>query len=409
MNLVLRLAWRNLWRQPRRTWLTTGAMVFSNVLLVFMISLQFGMYRLMIENSLQAFTGHMQVQAEGYKDDQKMRQTVPSVADLAGELRDRTWLDSIAARASTFVLASSEERTYGIAVYGVEPGYEPGVSSIPGLVRQGRFLEDPNAAEIVIGAVLARNLRIGVGDELTLLGSGRDGSFAAAVVQVVGVFESGMQELDRSIAELPLGFFQDVFYMEGSGHQVVVNAPRLSEAPALQQQIEQLVPANQGLVVHDWNALQPGLRQAIQADMGSAFFMYGVLVVLVAFSVLNTQLMSVLERTREFGIVMSLGLTPGRLGRLVMLETAMMGLLGLTLGALLGGALTGWLGVHGFTWPGMDEMAGRFNLPSRIYPTPTLISLLAGPAVVMLFSLLATLYPALRLHRLHPVEAMRAA
>jgi ABC-type lipoprotein release transport system permease subunit len=151
MNLVLRLAWRNLWRQPRRTWLTTGAMVFSNVLLVFMISLQFGMYRLMIENSLQAFTGHMQVQAEGYKDDQKMRQTVPSVADLAGELRERTGLDSIAARASTFVLASSEERTYGIAVYGVEPGYEPGVSSIPGLVRQGRFLEDPNAAEIVIG------------------------------------------------------------------------------------------------------------------------------------------------------------------------------------------------------------------------------------------------------------------
>jgi len=143
--------------------------------------------------------------------------------------------------------------------------------------------------------------------------------------------------------------------------------------------------------------------------MGSAFFMYGVLVVLVAFSVLNTQLMSVLERTREFGIVMSLGLTPGRLGRLVMLETAMMGLLGLLIGALLGGALTAWLGINGFTWPGMDEMAVKFNLPSRIYPTPTLVSLFAGPAVVMLFSLLATLYPALRLHRLQPVEAMRAA
>jgi ABC-type lipoprotein release transport system permease subunit len=384
-------------------------MVFSNVLLVFMISLQFGMYRLMIENSLQAFTGHMQVQAQGYKDDQKMRQTVAEVAGLAGELRRRTGLDTIAARATTFVLASSEERTYGIAVFGVEPGYEPGVSSIPGLVRQGRFLEDPNAGEIVIGSVLARNLRVGVGDELTLLGSGRDGSFAAAVVLVVGIFESGVQDMDRSIAELPLGFFQDVFYMEGSGHQVVVNAPRLSEAPALQQQVEQLIPANQGLVVHDWNALQPGLRQAIQADMGSAFFMYGILVVLVAFSVLNTQLMSVLERTREFGIVMSLGLTPGRLGRLVMLETTMMGLLGLALGALLGGVLTWWLGVHGFSWPGMDEMAAKFNLPSRIYPMPTLLTLLAGPAVVMLFSLLATLYPALRLHRLHPVEAMRAA
>ena len=88
------------------------------------------------------------------------------------------------------------------------------------------------------------------------------------------------------------------------------------------------------LVVHDWDALQPGLKQAIKADMSSAFFMYGILVILVAFSVLNTQLMSVLERTHEFGIVMSLGLKPGRLGRLVMLETAILGLLGLVLGAL---------------------------------------------------------------------------
>ena len=409
MNLVMRLAWRNLWRQPRRTWLTTGAMVFSNVLLVFMISFQFGMYRLMIDNTLQAFTGHMQVQAPGYKDDQKMRQTVPDVQALATMLRDELASATIAARASTFVLASSEERTFGIAVFGVEPEHEPAVSNIPGLVTSGRFLADDSAEEIIIGSVLARNLRVSVGDELTLLGSGRDGSFAAAVVTVVGIFESGVQDIDRSIAELPLDFFQDVFYMEGSGHQVAISAPRLSDAAELQARVEHLLPADQDLVVQGWDALQPGLKQAIQADMSSAFFMYGILVILVAFSVLNTQLMSVLERTREFGIVMSLGLTPGRLGRLVLLETTMMGLMGIALGALIGGAITYWLGIVGFSWPGMEEMAGKFNLPSRIYPTVTLTSLLAGPAVVMLFSLLATLYPALRLHRLHPVEAMRAA
>ncbi|MCK5326193.1 MAG: ABC transporter permease [Woeseiaceae bacterium] len=409
MNLVLRLAWRNLWRQPRRTWLTTGAMVFSNVLLIFMISLQFGMYRLMIDNSLQAFTGHMQVQAPGYIDDQKIRQTVPNVRQLAAALRQELGSETIAARASTFVLASSEERTYGIAVYGIEPQFEPQVSSIPGLITAGRFLDADDAAEIVIGSVLARNLRVSVGDELTLLGSGKDGSFAAAVVTVAGIFESGVPDIDRSVAELPLGLFQDIFYMEGSGHQVVVNAPRLSEADTLQSEVEALLPPGQDLVVQDWDALQPGLKQAIQADMSSAFFMYGILVILVAFSVLNTQLMSVLERTREFGIVMALGLTPGRLGRLVLLETAMMGLMGVALGALLGGALTWWLGVHGFSYPGMEEMATKFNLPARMYPRVTLTSLLAGPAVVMLFSLLAALYPALRLHRLHPVEAMRAA
>ncbi len=408
MNLVLRLAWRNLWRQPRRTWLTTGAMVFSNVLLVFMISLQFGMYRLMIENSLKAFTGHMQVQAQGYIDDQKIRQVIPDVVALAENLRQALGSDEVAARATAFALASSEDRSYGIAVFGVEPRFEPNVSNIPGLVSEGRYLQNNGAAELVIGRVLARNLKVGVGDELTLIGSGRDGSFAAVVTDVVGIFDSGVAELDRTIAQMPLGPFQDVFYMQGAGHQVVVNAPRLSQVAELEQRVAALLPQDQDLVVHDWDALVPGLKQAIQADISSAVFMYAVLVILVAFSVLNTQLMSVLERTHEFGIVLALGLKPGRLGRLVLLETALMGGMGLLIGALLGGALTAWLGTRGFTMPGMEEMGARFNLPSRLHPQVTFASLLSGPAVVFLFSLLASVYPALRLRRLQPVEAMRA-
>lgn len=407
MNIVLRLAWRNLWRHARRTWLTIGAMVFSNTLLVFMISLQFGMYGLMIDNTLQVFSGHMQIQAPGYKDDQKMRQVVPKVRPLAAHLRQELGTDLVSARGWAFGLASSEERSYGIGIYGVEPEFEARVSNIPGLIAQGRYLEKEDAAEIVIGETLARNLRIGVGDELTLLGSGVDGSFAAAVVNVVGIFNSGVREIDRNIAEMPLGTFQEVFYMNGAGHQVVILAPDLDQAQALQQRVEAMLPADDGLVVHGWDALQPGLRQAIQADMSSAFFMYGILVILVAFSVLNTQLMSVLERTHEFGIVMALGLRPGRLGRLVMLETAMMGFIGLLLGALCGALFTTWFTVNGFSYPGMEEMVANFNLPGRVYPRATLLTMFAGPLVVFVFTLAAATYPALRLHRLHPVEAMR--
>ena len=408
MNLVFRLAWRNLWRHPKRTWLTTGAMVFSNTLLVFMIALQFGMYGLMIDNTLQSFTGHMQIQAPGYIDDQKMRQTVADIVPLAESLRESLGSETIAARGMAFGLASSEDRSYGIAVFGVEPRYEKHVSTIPSLLSDGRFLTESEAAEIVIGAALARNLRVGVGDELTLLGSGRDGSFAAAVVDIVGIFDSGVADFDRSIAEMPLGFFQDVFFMEGSGHHIVINAPVIDAVPELQSRTSLLLPANQELVLHDWDALQPGLKQAIKADMSSAFFMYGILVILVAFSVLNTQLMSVLERTHEFGIVMALGLRPGRLGRLVLLETAIMGALGMLLGAVLGGLLTYWLSIRGFSYPGMEELAAKFNLPSRFFPQVTAPTLLIGPSVVFAFTMLAALYPALRLHRLRPVEAMRA-
>ncbi len=408
-SITLRLAWRNLWRHPKRTWLTMGAMVFSNVLLVFMITLQFGMYGLMIENTLQTLTGHMQVQAIGYKDDVKMRQVVPDIQALSAELRADFSLDTISPRAAAFALASSDERSFGIQVLGVDPVHEPLVSNLPGLVARGRYLNDSEAAEIVIGSVLARNLQVDVGGEVTLLGSGRDGSFAAAIATVSGVFESGVTEFDRSIAEVPLSFFQDVFYMDGAGHRIVITVPELSAVDTLLPEVAAALPDNENLTVHDWDALQPGLRQAIQADMSSAFFMYGILVVLVAFSVLNTQLMSVLERTREFGIVMSLGVSPGRLGKLVMLETGLMGALGLLGGMAFGALFTLYFTYNGFSYPGMDEMARNFNLPAEVYPQITSTTLTLGPLAVLLFTLLSAVYPALRLHWLHPVEAMRAA
>jgi ABC-type lipoprotein release transport system permease subunit len=408
MNITLRLAWRNLWRHPRRTWLTIGAMVFSNALLVFMISLQFGMYELMIDNTLQAFTGHMQVQAPGYKDDLKMRQVVPDAEELADTLRASLDLETITVRSSAFALVSSEDRTYGIQIFGVDPEHEPQVSTIPGLVKEGRFPTDRDAQEIVIGKVLARNLRVGLGDELTILGSGRDGSFAAAVASVSGIYESGVADMDRSIAEIPIGFFSDVFYMENAAHAIAITTPGLSFIEQYKPQVEALLPAGEDVVLHDWDALQPGLKQAIQADLSSAFFMYGVLVILVAFSVMNTQLMSVLERTHEFGIIMSLGLTPGRLGKLVLLETTFMGLAGLAIGAIVGGLITSWFTYNGFSYPGMDQMAANFNLPSRFYPQVSIFSLFLGPAIVFIGTLVSALYPALRLHWLHPVEAMRA-
>ena len=409
MGMTLRLAWRNLWRQPRRTWLTTSAMVFSNVLLIFLISLQFGMYGMMIDNTLSLMTGHLQVQAPGYRESQKMRLVVPDAGALADTLRLQLGTDRVAARASAFALASSEDRTQGVQLLGVEPAFEPRVSTLPGLVREGRYLAGPDAPEVVVGRVLARNLRLDVGDELTILGSGRDGSFAAAILVVVGIYESGVADLDRSIAMTSLGAFQEAFTMEGAGHQVVISAPELAAVPALKARVEALLPPGENLVVHDWDTLQAGLRQMIQADISSAFFMYAVLVVLVAFSVLNTQLMSVLERTREFGIVLALGMRPGRLGRLVLLETALMGLLGAVLGVIAGVLVTGWFSEHGFSYPGLEELAVSFNLPGRMYPRLTTWSVLTGPLVVFAFTVLAALYPALRLRRLEPVEAMRAA
>jgi putative ABC transport system permease protein len=430
-NITFRLAWRNLWRQPRRTLLTLGAMVFANIILVCMISLQFGMYGLMIDNTLSMLTGHLKVLALNYKDDGKIRQSIDEAETLARQLRnDLNRLKNenfegesaanndtegennsvkIAVRGKAFALASSEDRSFGILVMGVEPEHEPQVSSIPGLIQRGRYLSDSKAEEIVIGSVLARNLQVDLDDEITLIGSGHDGSFAAAVITVVGITQSGMTDLDRSIAQMPLQLFQETFAMGNGAHEIVIRAPDLSDVEEISIRAQRLLDDRPSLVLHDWNDLEPGLKQSIQADLFSAWFMYGVLITLVAFSVLNTVLMSVLERTREFGIVMSLGLTPGRLGRLVILETAIMGVLGLAAGILIGTGLVAWAGIYGITFPGMDEMGKQFNLPARIYPDLTVFQLALGPSIVFAATLLSSLWPALRLHWLEPVQAMRAA
>ena len=412
MNITLRMAWRNLWRHKRRTWLTVGAMIFSNLLLVFMISLQFGSYRMMIDNTLKSYVGHMQIQLDGYNDDPKIRNSFDNIIPLAEKLRKQ--LNStgsnaqIAARGVAFAMTSSEQRSYGLQIIGVEPEFEPKVSTLPGLINKGHYFTDINAEEIIIGSVLARNLRVDIGDELTLLGSGRDGSFAAGVVIVTGIFDSGTPDIDRSMAQLPIAYFQSLFTMEGQGHNIVINAQDLSLAPELQQQVSSIIADQKDLVILDWNQLQPGLQQAIQADMASAWFMYSVLIILVAFSVLNTQLMSVLERTREFGTMMALGVKPARLGALIITETSIMSTLGLAIGAGLGTVLAYYLSIVGFSYPGMEEMAGKFNLPDRMYPSLSLLSIFLGPGIVFLCSLLASLYPALRLFFLQPVSAMRA-
>ena len=363
---------------------------------------------MMINNTLTMFTGQLQVQREGYLNNQKMRDVVDDVGALANGIRKQFPAANVAARANAFVLVSSEDRSFGTQIVGVEPDYEPTVSTIPGLLFEGRYLEDTNAAEIVIGSVMARNLKVKVGDELTFVGSGKDGSFAAGVVIVVGIFDSGSQDLDRSLAEMPLAYFQAAFEMGDSGHMIVISHDELSAVAGMIEPLEAVIAKQDDLVALHWETLVPGLKQAIQADMTSAWFMYAVLIVLVAFSVLNTQLMSVLERTREFGVIMALGIKPRRLALLVLLETFLMASLGLLIGVLLGGLVSGYFASVGFAYPGMDEMAAKFNMSPVMYPSVGPLSLLLGPSVVFVFCLFAAIYPALKLYGLRPVEAMRA-
>jgi ABC-type antimicrobial peptide transport system permease subunit len=157
-----------------------------------------------------------------------------------------------------------------------------------------------------------------------------------------------------------------------------------------------------------WENLLEGLKQGITLDAAIGWFLYAVLVFVVTFSILNTFLMAVLERTREFGVLLALGTRPNTLGRIVLIESVMLLVLGLLVGLAFGGGITLFVGRHGLAFSGSEELLTRWNLPARIYPRLNLFSLTIGPLVILVVTSIAALFPLLRIRRLHPVDAMKA-
>ena len=411
MPIDVKMAWRNIWRNPRRTILTIAAIAFACMLLVFMLSFQFGSYETMINFAVKNHTGHLQVQARGYMDKRSIRLVVPDPAAV-GRVLDKT--QGVAAytfRANAFSLVSSNKRTCGVMVIGIDPAMEAELTSLKKIIRQGSYLSEDNADQALVGELLARNLQVGLGDELVLLGQGRDGTIAATVVKVKGIYSLGEDEFDRSSVQITLKNFQDVYSMRGAVHEVVVFGKSTQDVPEIKRAVAaniKSIEKKQKLVVVDWMELMPGLLQGIQMDLVSGLIFWFILIVVVAFSILNTFLMAILERTREFGVLMAIGTTPGRLTRLLLIESTAITMLGIGIGIIVGCLITWYFQVHGIVISGTSEILSQYGMPECLRPRLSLLSAFIGPAAVLVITFLTALYPALKVRRLRPVEAMTA-
>jgi ABC-type lipoprotein release transport system permease subunit len=356
-------------------------------------------------------TGHLQIQADEYQDKKSIRLVVPDPESIGRQIDRIDQVEAYTFRGQAFSLVSSENRTYGAMITGIDPRREATVSRLKKLIRSGNFLqpEDQNAA--LVGQLLAKNLRIDLGDELTILGQGRDGSIAATVVRVKGVFNSGIDDLDRHSITIPLKAFQEVYSMQAAVHEVVIIARSLSDIPEIKQRLNTVFSSadtHLPLKTLDWEEMMPGLRQAIDMDLVSGLIFYFLLVVVVAFSILNTFLMAIFERTREFGVLMAIGTTPMRLTKVLLIESMTMTSIGIIAGIIIGSAITLYFQSHGIDISGASELLAEFGISGRIYPKLSIISALSGPLAVMVITLFAASYPALKVQRMQPVEAMRA-
>jgi putative ABC transport system permease protein len=411
LSIDAKMAWRNIWRNPRRTILTVCAITFASVLLVFMLSFQFGSYETMINTSVKINTGHLQVQAANYQEKKSIRLVISDPNAVSKILDGIEEVKAYTFRAQAFSLISSEDRTYGVSVTGIHPLREANVSRLKKLIRKGNFLSQSDIDHAIVGKLLAKNLRVDIGEEVTLLGQGRDGSIAATVVGVKGIFSTGIDEFDRSSIQIPLATFQEIFTMADAVHEVVVIGKSLADISNIKKKLEaelSMLPGRKPLKTLDWQELMPGLRQAIEIDLVSGLIFYGLLIIVVAFSILNTFLMAIFERTREFGVLMAIGTTPKRLTKVLLIESMTMTMIGIFTGVIIGILITYYFQVQGIDFSGSSELLSQFGISGRMYPKLSLLSVSIGPFMVLFFTFFAALYPALKVRRLRPVEAMTA-
>ena len=403
--LFVLVAWRNLWRNKRRTWLSVGGIAFSLFLVVTGMAFQTGTYDDMINLGARLGHSHIQVQHPDYLDNPRVKNTFYDALGTSRSISQIPDVAGVAMRTESFALVSVGERSYGAMIVGVEPNKEPSVSDFPSLLVEGTYLSDVGHA--YIGSALARNLSAAVGDEIVILGTGKTGNLAPMLLTIGGIFTTGITDVDRSYVQVRIEAFQEAFEFGDEIHRLLVSVSDLAHINAVVADIRRVV--SDEVVVHDWETLMPEIRQGIDLDKISAQFMYWMLLAVVLLSIVNTFVMTVFERSREFGMLVAVGMRPRQIIGMVVIESIALWIVGSVVGLLVCLAVvipTSWVGVP-MPAAATEMSMGGMQIPTHIYPGLDASTLLTGPLVLGVGTVLGAMLPALRIRTLKPVEALR--
>ncbi len=405
--LFLSMAWRNVWRHRRRSALTIATISLGLAFNIFMRGIGDGFHEQMVDNSVRAHIGHVEIHRAGYHDDPGITKTIPNVAGVREALGELPGVRGYSLRVLGDGLASTAANSAGVSIVGIDPQQEGTVTTIYRAVIKGEYLRSGVDRPVLIGDRLSGVLQAGLGDSLVLLAQAADGSMGAEKYRISGIFRSGSPELDRGMVYLLRHDAQELFALDGR----ITEAALLLDSSRRVPEVTQRLAAQLGgadLEVLPWYVVEPYIQQFI--DLDDAFFYVIVLILFIVISagILNTILMSVFERVREFGVMMSLGMKPRQVVWLVVQEAALLGLVSMAIGGLIGSALTLYYAAEGMNFAKWAEGAAALGMTTAIaYPKLTAANLVLSNISVLAVVMLVSLYPAARAARLRPVEAVR--
>ncbi len=405
MRKLIKLAWRNIWRNGRRTLIAVIAIALGVTFLIFFDGVFAGSGQAIFGNAVKLQGGNVMVHAPGYMEKANRNPLLP-LPDMNLPIEvaiEQPETVSASRRINTSGMLSSHEGTLPVSIIGVEPEAEAKVGMLAEKIVQGRYLESSDEDLILVGKALAERLDVTVGDRVTLIGRALHEQMRRRTMTIVGIYDMGLREIEKGTVYISFFEAQTLFDLYEQATEIVISLERIGQETSVVSTMRTLLP---GFEVHAWDELNPELRETmdVNAEMMDIFGL--VILIIAGVGILNLMLMAVFERTREIGLLAAMGFKRNQILSLFLLEGILIGLLGSILGGVFGTGIVLYLNRVGIAWSTGDYSPVAALLGTRLYPSVDLDLLLVRLFTVAFITSMASLYPAWRASKKEPAEAL---
>ncbi len=405
MKTNLKLAWRNLWRNRRRTIIAISSIVFSVLLASWMRSMQEGSYNSMIENSVKFYSGYLQVQDTAYWNERTLENSFKATSALKEKIAKIKDVTLVANRVESFALAANKLKSKPVMVMGIEPEAEDQITNISSKIKTGKFLKNGDKGAI-LGKRLADFLQLQVGDTLVMISQGYHGISANGLFKVEGIMSHPNAEFDKQLVFLDIETARDFYSAYGLSTSLVVMTSDHYQVKHLKKDIAKILPPNNKVMT--WVDMQPEIMQLIESDRGSGLIMLGVLYMVIAFGMFSVVLMMVKERSREFGVVHAVGMQKIKLSIIVFFETIFIGLIGCTIGLVISYTFCLYFFYNPIPLSGeMATAVEQYEMEPYMFFSMKSSLFYSQMILVFIISVIISIFPIYNISRLKITEAMR--
>lgn len=402
--MIWTIAWRNIWRNRKRSGILLAAIAFGLWAGLLTTGMFNGMSAQMVRSAIETRTAHIEIHARGFVEHPAIGNAIPNGAAALASVRAMEGVTEAVGRAVVPSMASSAATGTGVALYGVDPEAEAAISTVHRKIVAGDYLGPEGRNACVIGRALADKLKLEVGGKIVIQAQAPDGTIAGGAFRIVGLFKTVSLEFDKTVVFARTEDVDRIFGLGGAIHEIAVLTNGLTDVAPLRDRLETRFPK---LDVETWDELEPEVHLLDSTGQQMSEILMTLIMVALVFGITNTMLMGVLERTRELGVLISLGMRQRLIFGMIMIETIVLSGLGGLAGAALGGATVAALGRVGIDLGIIATGLASAGVESTLYPRLIGSEYPFVALLVIVTAALGAVYPSVKASRLDPVSAMR--